>query len=68
MKKSILILANVYLLLVSSSIFAQADPGADPDAPAAPIDDYVWMLALVAITFAILKFKAIYKQNLRAKE
>lgn len=67
MKKSILILANVYLLLVSSSIFAQADPGDDPDVPA-PIDDYVWMLALVAITVAIFKFKAIYKQNLRTKE
>ncbi|WP_165698078.1 hypothetical protein [Flavobacterium nackdongense] len=43
---------------------AQADPGDDPDAPAAPIDDYVWILVLVAIAFAIFKFRAIYRQKI----
>lgn len=68
MKKSIYILASLLLSLLSSPIFAQADPGDDPDVPAAPIDDYIWVLVLVAITFAILKFKSIYKQNLSTKE
>jgi hypothetical protein len=68
MKNSIYILTSLLIFLFTNPIFAQADPGDDPDAPAAPIDDYVWILALIAISFAILKFRAVYKQNLSAVE
>ena len=35
----------------------------DGDAtPAAPIDDYVWVLTLIGLLFAFLKFRAIYKR------
>ena len=30
--------------------------------PAAPIDDYVWILTIIGLVFAFLKFRAIYKQ------
>ena len=33
------------------------------DTPAAPIDDYVWVLALVGLIFVFLKFKALAKQR-----
>jgi hypothetical protein len=55
-------------------MFAQTDPGTDggiendgtQDAtPAAPIDDYVWLLALIGLVFVFLKFRAI--QNRRIK-
>jgi hypothetical protein len=35
--------------------------------PGAPIDDYVWVLALVGLAFVILKFRAIYKQEISSK-
>jgi hypothetical protein len=36
----------------------------DGDAtPAAPIDDYVWVLALVGLLFVFLKFRALYKRG-----
>ena len=31
--------------------------------PLAPIDDYVWVLAVVGLLFVFLKFRAIYKQG-----
>ena len=36
--------------------------------PGAPIDDYLWVLVLIGLTFAILKFRAIYKQEFRSEE
>lgn len=65
MKKSIYILTSLFVILFTTPIFAQVDPGDDPDA--VPVDDYVWILAIVAISFAILKFRAIIKQSLGAK-
>jgi hypothetical protein len=60
MKKSIYILANLLMLLLTSPIFAQEDPGDDPDP--APINDYLWVLALIGLFFVYLKFRAIHKQ------
>jgi hypothetical protein len=62
MKKSIYILASLLIFLYTNPILAQADPGDDPDAPAAPIDDYVWILVLVGLLVVYLKFRSIYKQ------
>lgn len=62
MKKSIYTFASLLMFLLTSPIFAQAEPGEDPDL-AAPLDDYVGVMVLVAVSFAILKFRAIYKQE-----
>lgn len=61
MKKSIFILASIYLLLLSSPIVAQPEePGVDP--VAAPINDYLWILGIIGITLVFLKFRALQKQ------
>lgn len=31
--------------------------------PAAPIDDYAWVLALIGLLFVFLKFRALYKRR-----
>lgn len=58
MKKSIYILTSLFMLLLTGPIFAQEDPGADPD-PAAPIGDYVWVLAAIGLIFVFLKMRSI---------
>jgi hypothetical protein len=40
--------------------------GGGDTTPGAPIDDYVWVLALVGLLFVFLKFRAIYKQGTRS--
>jgi hypothetical protein len=35
------------------------------DAPAAPIDNYVWVLALVGLMFVFMKFRAIHKNKIQ---
>ncbi|MEN9913582.1 MAG: hypothetical protein RL528_303 [Bacteroidota bacterium] len=56
MKKSIYLFASLFMLLVSNSIFAQVDPGADPEPPV-PIDNYVWVLATIGLIFVFLKLR-----------
>ncbi len=36
--------------------------------PAAPIDGYVWVLVFVGLAYAILKIRAMYKQQFRSEE
>lgn len=58
-----------FFIMVLFSTFTQAQEPTDlPDEPVdtAPIDDYVWLLVLVAISFAILKFRAICKKSLHS--
>lgn len=60
MKKSIFILTGIFLFLLSSPTFAQADPGDDPDVPAAaPIDDYLWLLALIGLLYVFIRLRTI---------
>ncbi len=57
-------------------MFAQTDPGAgggvdndgtgDQTPVATPIDDYVWVLALVGLVFVFLKFRAIQKRRINS--
>ena len=62
MKKIFLIVASIFIALVSNPIFAQpADPGADPEPAAAPIDGYVWVLALIGLVFVFLRVRAFTK-------
>lgn len=59
MKKIFLIIASIFIILISNPVLAQEDPGVDPDAPAAaPIDDYVWVLAAIGLVYVFLKVRA----------
>jgi hypothetical protein len=71
MKNNILkyYIAAAYLC---STFVAFADPGTDdtggtlegPDT-AAPIDDYVWIMALVGLIFVFMKFRAVYNKKIQ---
>lgn len=65
MKKSIFKLTALFLLLLSSSIYAQDDPGLDPDVPAAPIDDNLWIAGLVGFfcIFVIKRLRTIQSEK-----
>lgn len=39
------------------------DAGANDNTPAAPIDNYVWIMTFVALTLAFLKFSAMRKKS-----
>lgn len=67
MKKSIYILASLLIMLFTSSIFAQAEPGDDPDPAAAPIDDYLWVLVLMGLLYVFLKLRAFFHQGKTTK-
>jgi hypothetical protein len=69
MKNNVLKYYIVAFYLCSTFVmFAQPgddDTGSDLEGdgdvtPAAPIDDYVWVLALVGLFFVFMKFRAIY--------
>lgn len=55
-------------------LFAQTGPGSDGDGsgglegtdPAAPIDDYIWVMALVGLLIAFVKFRAIQNKRIRS--
>jgi hypothetical protein len=50
-------------LLFSTLVQAQTDlPDAPEDTTPAPIDDYVWVLALIGLVFVFLRFRALIKQ------
>jgi hypothetical protein len=53
MKKYIKTIMILSLMLMSAMAFAiPADPDSSPDAPAAPIEQYIYGLAVVGIVFA----------------
>lgn len=62
MKKIFIILTGIFISLLSIPIFAQEDPGDDPDL-VAPIDDYIWVLAAIGLLFVFLKVRTIFKQT-----
>lgn len=39
--------------------------GLEDGDPAAPIDDYVWVLAIVGLVFVFMKFRAIQKSRIQ---
>ncbi len=55
--KSHLILARIFLFLLTTPVLAQADPGDDPDVPAAPIDGYLWVLAAIGLVYVFLRLR-----------
>ncbi|MDD5148852.1 MAG: hypothetical protein PHC28_00020 [Flavobacterium sp.] len=62
-----------FCLCINFVMFAQA-PGSNndtgnletDDAPAAPIDNYLWVLALVGLVFVFLRFKAIQDKKIQS--
>ena len=64
-----------FYLCFTFVIFAQ--PGTDNGAgtlegdgdttPAAPIDDYIWVLALVGLFFVFMKFRAIQNRKINSR-
>jgi hypothetical protein len=53
-------------------LFAQTEPGVTDEAGtmeggevAAPIDNYVWVLALVGLVTVFMKFRAMYKNKIQ---
>ncbi|RRJ90480.1 hypothetical protein [Flavobacterium macacae] len=53
----------VIAFLMSTVAFAQGDFGGDPadtnptDEPAAPISDYIWVLAIIGLVYVFYKMK-----------
>ncbi len=43
---------------------SNGDPLEGPD-PGAPIDDYVWVLAIVGLIFVFMKFRSIYNTKIQ---
>jgi len=71
MKKSLLKYYITAVYFCSTMVlFAQpgdgstGDPLESPD-PAAPIDNYVWVLAVVGLLFVFMKFRAIYNTKIQ---
>ena len=60
----------VVMLLSISTVNAQEDlPDAPVDEPAAPIDGYVWVLAMLGLVYVFLRVSAFTKQgNTESKE
>ncbi len=54
--KIIYLVTSIFLFLITIPAMAQRDPG-DEDIDAVPIDDYIWVLLLVGVVYAILKLK-----------
>jgi hypothetical protein len=56
------------------AMFAQAPGDTAPDGletdgdatPAAPIDDYVWVLAVIGLMFVFIKFRDIQNKKIKA--
>jgi hypothetical protein len=61
MKKIFIIICGIFITLLSNPVLAQADPGDDPDT-AAPIDDYIWVLAAIGLVYVFLRVRAIAKK------
>ena len=76
MKNNILKLYIIAFYLCATFVtFAQTGPGSGSDnggvdndgtgdaTPITPIDDYVWVLAVIGLFFVLLKFRAISQQR-----
>lgn len=73
--KLIKYLLVIQFLLINVVLFAQTDPGSDDGlgglegggdtTPAAPINNYVWVLALVGLLFVFVKFRSIQNKKIK---
>lgn len=71
MKNNLLKYYIVATYLCSTFVMLAQDPGTggvdesgtSDQTPGAPVDDYVWLVALVGLIFVYMKFKAIQKSK-----
>jgi hypothetical protein len=79
MKNNVLKLyVTVFYLCSTFVMFAQPGTGSDNNGiddagesdvtGAAPINDYIWVLAAVGMLLVFLKFRAMYKQQITSQE
>lgn len=74
MKNNVLKYYIAAFYLCSTFVMFAQDPGTDggvedtsgDTTPAAPIDDYVWVLALVGLVFVFMKFRAIQNRQINS--
>ncbi len=74
MKNNLLKYYTAAFYLCSTFVMLAQDPGSNDntgtlegvDAPAAPIDSYVWVLALIGLLLVFLKFRAIQNKKLHS--
>ncbi len=75
MKKNLLKYYIAAFYLCSTLMMFAQDPGTgggiendgtEDTTPAAPIDDYVWILALLGLVFVFLKFRAIQNRKIKS--
>ena len=59
-------LCSTFAMFAEPGTGSDGDPMENGDAAAAPIDDYVWVLALVGLFFVFLKFRAIQKRKINS--
>jgi len=74
MKNKVLKFYIVAVYLFSTVVMFGADPGADNDTgtmegdgdnTGMPIDDYVYVLAVIGLLFVFIKFRAIYNSKIK---
>lgn len=74
MKNKVLKFYIVAVYLFSTVVMFGAEPGAndadgtmegDGDNTGMPIDDYVWVLAVIGLLFVFMKFRAMYKAKIQ---
>jgi hypothetical protein len=52
---------STFVLFAQPGVADETDGDTTP--AGAPIDDYVWILAIIGLVFVFLKFRALYKQS-----
>jgi hypothetical protein len=62
-------IAVLAFVLFTTLVNAQTDlPDAPEDVPTAPIDDYVWVLALLGLIYVFQRFRGLPKGNPSSEE
>ena len=59
-------LCSTFVMFADPGTGSDGDPMENPDTAAAPIDDYVWVLALIGLVFVFLKFRAIQNKKINS--
>jgi hypothetical protein len=67
MKKLLIITCGIFITLLSNPVFAQEDPGSDPELlvepTPTPIGDRIWVLAAVGLVLVFYKVRSLSLQR-----